>query len=356
MRKLWLFISLLALSVALIGCDFLSTINAIKGLKEEYDTYSQLYQNAQYLEFASETEFIVVETNITGLESISFELDMKFDIASGVTYLKQITDEFTRESVIESIEGIQYEYVIEDNVVTTTFSSENSDVILDREILNFDEGFSFSDIDNERKTETHTYELDIALDKVINLEKIAEVVNRLNLFETEAETFPNAIAHLTVAFANTNSQIDMQVRLDDYRLEFTEGAYAVFSVTNHTVTEIPETNTIPDVFSETYLHNPAEEVGLARKINYAGDAIQVPYNNGIAGWIQVKLEPGSYVIFANQMSKIYESYLVDSSGQDVAYVENETVIVTISEAGSYFMYIKGNSSYLLEVTFSSINN
>lgn len=322
------------LFTAMTGCDLLSTIIAVKDFSVEYTQYSTLYSNTTYFTVQTETDITVSDTNIDAMDDMSTQLAFSFDKETPFTLAYQDLNGVEKLSVYENAGDYLFEYLIDGNVVTPTLPI--SDDPLDTNDLFTMDSLSMSDVQNELKLAEHSYEFDIYLSQVVNLEKLATFAEQLKVFDESLSSLDNAIAHVVITFTEVDSVIDIQATLTDYRIDFDETNYVVFSLTNHTVLEIPADFSIPDVFSNDYLMKPGSEILLARKAYLADTSYVIPLTQDEAGYSKFSLEAGTYDISFD--SSQFDFAVYDVSGNLIPLEAVDSYRIVLASAQDIYLY------------------
>lgn len=333
MKKIAAGALLLALFVSLAGCDLLSTIVAVKGFYTEYTDYSGRYTNATQFTVEANTDLTVTETNIADLNSMSTDLYFMIDKDSPYSYTVQTLDGVTKNSVYHNDNGLLIEYIIDGDTVTPTIP-EASETQADAGDLFSMDDFSFQDVQNELKTGDHSYEFDVYLNQVVNMEKLASFADALKVFDENLTSLDNAMAHVQISFEDAESVIDIQATLTDYVITFDDESTVTFSLTNHTTMRIPVDFQMPDVFSDEYTFVPSSDVRLATKVYAADTAIVFPIVADTHGYLQFALEAGTYQIEATVLEG-FGFQFVDSNLDFITFNTGQGAQVTV-EAGTYY--------------------
>lgn len=346
MKKTLSMLMIALISIAALGCDFLSTIYAVKDFSVEYRTYNEIYATAEQSTIDATTEITVVETNIEGLESVSSHIYAMFDKTASRTYMDETRDDVQTVSVFQNVDGLIVEYLIEDTVVTPRIPEAGSGT--SEGIFNMDEQFSFQDLDQERKTGEHSYAFNLPLKNLVNLDKVLDMVDELKAFDPDSTSLDAAIAQVEISFETVESVIDVTATLTDQRLDFADGVYAILTITNHTTVRIPELFEFPDVFADTFSFVPPSDVRLATKPFLPDVAITVPLTTE-GGWIRLALTAGVYTIEADAWGAFAEAVLQDAAATVVPYDAVGSIQVTIAADGNYFLHLvpteAGNATF-----------
>lgn len=253
MKKLLALLLSALIAVSALGCDFLSTIYALKDFSVEYRTYNEIYSTATKSTIDATTDVTVVETNIEGVESAYSHIYAMFDRDENRTFLDETRDDVQTVSIFDNVDGLIVEYVIEDTIVTPRIP-EGGDGSTSEGIFNMDEEFSFQDLDQERKTGEHSYAFNLPLKNLVKLDKVLDMVDELKAYDPDAASLDAAVAQVEIAFTSVESVIDIRATLTEHRLEFEGGLYAVLTIVNHTIVKIPDPFEFPDVFADPPRH------------------------------------------------------------------------------------------------------
>lgn len=333
MKKIAAGALLLALFVSLAGCDLLSTIVAVKGFYTEYTDYSGRYTNATQFTVEANTDLTVTETNIADLNSMSTDLYFMIDKDSPYSYTVQTLDGVTKNSVYHNDNGLLIEYIIDGDTVTPTIP-EASETQADAGDLFSMDDFSFQDVQNELKTGDHSYEFDVYLNQVVNMEKLASFADALKVFDENLTSLDNAMAHVQISFEDAESVIDIQATLTDYVITFDDESTVTFSLTNHTTMRIPADFQMPDVFSDEYTFVPSSDIRLATKAYSIDAPVSVPVVANSTGYLQFTLEAGTYFIDVTSVAG-FTFEIVDSTLNAIPFNAVDSIQITV-EAGTYY--------------------
>lgn len=334
MKKLLALLLSALIAVSALGCDFLSTIYALKDFSVEYRTYNEIYTTATKSTIDATTDVTVVETNIEGVESAYSHIYAMFDRDENRTFLDETRDDVQTVSIFDNVDGLIVEYVIEDTIVTPRIP-EGGDGSTSEGIFNMDEEFSFQNLDQERKTGEHSYAFNLPLKNLVKLDKVLDMVDELKAYDPDAASLDAAVAQVEIAFTSVESVIDIRATLTEHRLEFEGGLYAVLTIVNHTIVKIPDPFEFPDVFADPYVFVPVDDVRLATK-PYLPD---VPIALGLletGGWIRLELTAGTYTIDCAQWGALSETLFQDAAGTAIPYDAVGSIQVTVPADGTYF--------------------
>lgn len=335
MKKILSFLMIALLAISALGCDFLSTIYALKDFSVEYRTYNEIYQTATKSTIDATTDITVVETNIEGLESAHSHVYAMFDRDENRTFLDETRRDERTVSIFANVEGLIVEYLIEDTVVTPRIPEAGDGSASDEGIFNMDEEFSFQDLDQERKTGEHSYAFNLPLKNLVKLDKVLDMVDELKAYDPDAASLDAAIAQVEIAFTSVESVIDIQATLTEHRLEFEGGLYAVLTIVNHTIVKIPDPFEFPDVFADPYVFIPVDDVRLATKPYLP----EVPILARLAlagGWIRLELTAGTYTIESDQWGALSETLFQDAAGTAIPFDAVDSIQVTVAVDGAYY--------------------
>ncbi len=344
-KKLLISFAFILMTISFIGCDLLSTIQAVKGFYDEYQTYSSIYENATQMTVQTDTTLTISNSTID--ESVPSDTKLYFmvDSNSNFLYVDETIDGVRTESVYEDAGDLYIQYLIDDNnVVTPTLPEGDNKFNSDVSILN--ENFSYQDVSNENKTGDHTYEFDVFLNQVVNLNELNDLVNNnLHLSNDSLADFNNAIAHVVISFSETDSTIDIRGTVSDYTVTSAEtGKTITFSISNHTILKVPENFSMPDVFSSDYQMKAVDDIRLARKVYQPDDVIAYPITSGEAGFVQLQLTAGTYQLSSMHLADISGSLLQDSAGNNIS-IDTANHSFTINQDGTYFLKIVPTASF-----------
>ena len=351
LKKFMLAATMSLLLIAMMGCDFLSTIIAVKDFYAEYTTYSDIYMNTDHLALSMQTDLQVIESDIVGLEAVELDLEMVVDNTTNLTYVQQTRNQVARTSVLENVDGLMIEYLIVENLVIPSVITEGENDTLAQTMYDIDVTFSIESVNNELKTGTHSYEMDLYLDQVFSLTSIADFISQLDLFASDLSVFNNALAHVALSFETVESTIDINIELTDYRLDFLDGTYAIVTLTTHATLSIPTAVEIIDVFSSPYVMKAVDDIRLAQKVYHANELIALPFLANQNGWIQLDLAAGIYQIQSAQYGLISQSYFVNAAQTVIPFDAVGSIQVTITTAGSYFFKIVPSVNLTTDLRF-----
>jgi len=343
---------MIGLFFMLASCDFLSSLIAAKGLYDEYQEYSTIYEEATQYTILNEMDLSVVETNIDDMEEVHSRLYMMLDKDSTFLYVEQTLDDEEKTSVYEDAVDLYVEYLIDELVVLPTepIAEDRFDSNTNVNILN--DSFTYEDVENENKTATHTYEFDLYLNKAINLDELSVFVDQLALFGGDSSSFDNAYAHVILTFNSNQSEIDVQVTVDDYRIDFEAEQYVIVDLSTHSVFMIPDDFEMPNVFADPYQMIAVDDKDLARRVYNVDSEIVYPAIDGENGWVQLYLEAGDYQVDSLNFSNMILT-IEDSSGN--AVVPDLNWEFTVTEADNYYMYIVPGADFLMDITLIDLN-
>jgi len=352
-KKLMQLTLLLLMLFVLASCDLLSTINAVKGFYTEYQDYSQIYNDASQYTILTETDLTISDdTTAEGLDPMSARVYVMLDVNSPYLYVEQTLNDDSKTSVYEDAQDLYVEYLIDGDVVTPTIPAAEDRYDGDTSANIFNTNFNYDDVDNENKIGDSTYELDVYLNQAINLDQLSGFIDQLSLFGGDVSSFDNAIAHVVVTFTDLDSEIDLQITLDDYQITFEDETSVTLSLSNHTVIKVPEDFQMPDIFSAPYQMVAVDDKELARRVYNADEAIEYPAVNGENGWIQVSLVEGTYELTSpvsdHFLMTVYDPednvLTVDASNQFMA-----------TEDGNYYIYVEPNQDFSMQLMVTTIS-
>lgn len=353
-KKLLLLFVFMFMGISVMGCDLLSTINAVTGFYQEYTTYSERYETTDVMTVLSETDLTINETNVDTLNELSSRHFFKIDTTSDFLYVEERIGEESKTSVYEDDGDALYEFLIEDDKVTPRFATAEEKASADKQIFN--ENFSYESVENENKTGDHTYEFDVLLNQVVNLDELSDFVNQFKVFDEDLAAFDNAEAHVITTFTDEDSVIDIEATLDQYRIDFEDDQYAIITLVNHTVMSIPEDFTMPDVYSGDYNMVAADDINLALK-TYAPDTPHTFYvdETAGAGWLQFDFPQGDYQLILDDGSPISTVTLYDADQNEIGVLSaGETF--TVDTEGIYYLYVECQSTDLLTIAVDPVTS
>ena len=348
MKKFVIIIIMSLLTFALIGCDLLSTLIALKGFSDEYRDYSARYDEATHMELSAETTLSIVETNIDGLETIESVIHVKSDFEKNLTFVDRSENNVSKVSLYENKPTYVIEYLIEGNNVTPTIAASGSENVMD-DVFNLNESFDVESVQNELKTGTHSYEFSLPLDNIVNLGALLAMADQLSNFDLSVLDLGNAIAELNVSFETINSVISIEATLTDYRIDFENEFYAIIALTNATTLSIPETFELPSIYEEPYIFNHQNDIRLATMVFTPGELIDIPLVADQNIWICLDLAAGTYQFESSQYGLISESQLVNFLELEVPFDSVNAIQVTIVTPGLYYYHIIPSVSFTLDL-------
>lgn len=352
-KKLMQLTLLLSMLFVLASCDLLSTIMAVKGFYTEYQDYSQIYNDATQYTILTETDLTISEdTTAEGLDPMSARVYVMLDENSPYLYVEQTLNGDSKTSVYEDAGDLYVEYLIDGDVVTPTIPAAEDRFDGNTSANIFNTNFNYDDVDNENKTGDRTYELDVYLNQAINLDQLSGFIDQLSLFGGDVSSFDNAIAHVVVTFATHDSEIDLQITLEDYQITFEDETSVTISLSNHTVIQVPEDFQMPDVFSAPYQMVAVDNKELARRVYNADESIEYPATNGENGWIQVSLVEGTYEL-TSPVSDKFQVTVEDPEGNEVMVDANNQFMA--NEDGNYYIYVEPNQDFQMNLMVTTIS-
>lgn len=350
MKKLLVLGMFAILGISLMACDLLSTIQAVKGFYQEYNTYSEIYADPDHFTVLTETELVISDTNVEGILPVDSRLYFEVEKASNFMYVEQRYLDIDKASIYEDAEDLYVEYIIEGNVATPTIPEGEAEFDTDVNIMN--ENFSYENVSNENKTGDHTYEFDVYLNQAINLDSLSDFLDQLKVFDESLAGFDNAIAHVVISFTEQDSLIEVDATVTDYRIDFADEQYIVFSLTNHTILSIPEDFVARDVFGDDYQMVAVDDIRLARKAYGADEVIAFPVTAGENGYIKLELEAGEYELVSDYLSQFSDSQLMDETQVMISVDQMNQVELT---GGTYYFYLVPTGSFTLDLVFEDLN-
>ncbi|MBN2540397.1 MAG: hypothetical protein JXB08_02610 [Bacilli bacterium] len=353
-KKLVTITTLLLMMFVLASCDFLSTINAYKGFYTDYTAYTETYNSATYYTVLTETDLTISDTTATGLEDVTSRVYVMLDQESPFLYVEQAINEDSKVSLYEDGEDIYVEYLIDGNVVTPTLPDSEYTANANGNIFN--ENFDYTQVENENKTGDHTYEMDVYLNQVINLDALSDFTSQLEVFGKDLTAFDNAMAHVIATFTAEDSVIDINVALTDYTITFEDETYVTLDLTNHTVLSIPADFEMPNVFADPYQFVAPSNILLARRVYEQGDSINYPALSGEGGWVQLYLNEDDNLFSLFGEVSNYTIALYDTTETAIDLTLGSTGAITyyaqITEAGTYYLYISPIADVQIDIMIS----
>lgn len=353
-KKIITLTTFIALFFVLASCDILSTILAAKGLYEEYQKYPDIYNAATQYTILTEADLTITDTDIEGLEEIHTRVYVMLDKESPFLYVEQTLGDVSKTSIYEDGDDLYVEYLINDMVVTPTIPSEEDRFNKNTSSNVFNNDFNMqTDVDNENKTGTHTYEFDVYLNRAFNLEELSDFVSQLEIFGGDLSAFDNAVAHVVMSFTDEDSVIDIQVTLTDYTITFADETFVTLSLTSHVVTSVPDDFAMPNIFAAPYQMVAVDDITLARRAYVPNEEIVYPALTAESGWVQLALHPGIFELQSDHFSDLMIE-LKDEAGNNVAHDENWRF--TVTEDVTYYLYVTPGSNLLMDLTVVTIED
>lgn len=353
MKKKLLALSLTMLFfVTFVSCDFLSTINAVRGFYTEYNEFSALYNNATQYTVLTETDLTISNTTIESMLPSSSRVYFMLDENSTFFYVEQNLQEDSRMTLYEDAADLYVAYEIDGNVVTPKLPEpeERFNGNTNANILN--DSFSYEDVQNENKTGDRTYELDVILTQAINLDVLSDFLDQIKVFDESLTSLNDVLAHLIITFDSVDSTIDVTATVTEHTITFEDSSTVTFSLNNHTVLKIPEVFEMPDVFAAPYEMVAVDNILLARRVYGVDEAIVYPAVTDQPGWVQVYLEAGTYeLVSANPTS--FVASLFDATETPVEWnaTEDNSYVVDIEVAGTYYLYVTPTADFTTDLVF-----
>ncbi|XMB72238.1 hypothetical protein RJI07_09045 [Mycoplasmatota bacterium WC30] len=358
MKKKIITLSLLmVLFMTFVSCDFLSTLNAVKGFYTEYTEFNEVYNNATQYTVLTETELIISDTNIESIVPQDTRVYFMYDQDSDFLYVEQNLEGVDRVSLYEENSELYVEYVIVGDVVTPTAPAEEDQYggSTDANFLN--DNFSYEDVTNENKTGDRTYTLDVVLTQAINLDALGDFVDQLKVFDEDLSVLNDVIAHLTITFDSVDSTIDVTAVVEEYQIVFEDESSVTFSLNNHTVVKSPEDFAFPNVFAAPYQMVAVDDIDLARRTYIHDEVINYPAVSGENGWVKLELVPGIYGL-ESALASNFTAVLYDESEVmvEMTIVDLYIAQVTIVDGGTYYLYISPIADFQSDITMVLIED
>ena len=352
MKKKILTLAMLSmLFMVFVSCDILSTINAVRGFYQEYQEFSQVYNDATQYTVLTETTLEISDTNIESMVPMDPRVYFMFDQNSEFLYVEQNLEGVPQKSLFHDSGDLYIEYMIDDNdVVTPRFptAEQRFDGNTNANFLN--ENFSYEDVQNENKTGDRTYEMDVVLTQAINLDALGDFLNELKVFDESLAVLDDVVAHLTITFDSVDSTIDVRAEVQDYTITFEDQSTVTFSLNNHTVVKSPENFEMPNVFEDPYQMVAVDDILLATKVYEAEDAINYPGTANAGGWVQLDLGIGDYsLVYGNEAE--YMVSLYDAEQNELALVDGE---FSVAVAATFYLYITPAADGAVDITVHQV--
>ena len=155
-----------------------------------------------------------------------------------------------------------------------------------------------------------------------------------------------------MSFNSNQSEIDVQVTVDDYRIDFEAEQYVIVDLSTHSKFMIPDDFEMPNVFADPYQMIAVDDKDLARRVYNVDSEIVYPAIDGENGWVQLYLEAGDYQVDSLNFSNMILT-IEDSSGN--AIVPDLNWEFTVTEADNYYMYIVPGADFLMDITLIDLN-
>lgn len=339
MKKKLLTLALLAVSFSLfVSCDFLSTIQAVKGFYTEYQNFTGIYENAEYYTVLTETDLTISNTTIESILPSQTRVYVMFDSRSPYLYVEQNLEGVERKSLFEDVPGGLYiEYVIDESNLVTARIPTNEEKFEGNTNASFlNDSFSYEDVQNENKTGDRTYELDVLLTQAINLDALGSFIDELAVFDSSLNVLDNVVAHLVITFDDVDSTIDVTATVDEYVITFDDESTVTFSLSNRTVIKVPENFEMPNVFADPYTFIAPSDIQLARQKYVEGVTVSYPSTTNVDGYLEFVLEAGTYQFLTDE--SMVSLYKADGSSFAITATD-EGYEVTVTEGGSYFLKV-----------------
>lgn len=353
-KKFLTLFTLVAMLFVLASCDLLSTLNAVTGFYKEYNTYSDIYNDAKQFTILTETELTIIESTTTEtLDNIDSRVYVMFDTESDFMYVEQNLLDTATVSVFEEDGDDVYEYLINDTLVTPTIPVDGESFNTDTDANIFKDDFDIQTVENENKTGDHTYEMDVYLNQAIELDELSGFADQLSILGGSLASFDDALAHVVVTFTETDSVIDLQVTLENYTITFEDTTYVTLTLSSHIVISVPENFEMPDVFSDAYQMIAKDDVMLARRPYAPEQVIRYPSKTGESGYARLVLTPGIYEVASDDNMSNFTYVLYDEAMQ-VVDVSNGNF--TVVGEKTYFLYLTPLTDFDMDVYLNMIED
>jgi len=339
MKKFVLIMMLLSLTFVLAGCNFLSTVVALKGFNDEYNALRPHYESSSKMQVSAEASITVIEASFTHTGPSDFTLSIKDDATRDVTMIDFTKDSVLRKSMILYVDDLQVEYLIQNNNITPLLRSDSEIAELMDEFMGGSFNFSLENMENQRKTGDRQYELDVKIDKFVDTGIVNAIIKQFGFPSLETSSFVNIPANVKVEFFEENYRIRFQVTMTNQRLELVDSQYAIVTIASTVVMEIPTSIEEINVFEAPYVFIPVDDVRLAHKLYQPNQSISLPFVNGQNGYMKFALEAGTYQIVSSQFAQISTSMLRNQAGEWLT-IDPSNRTFTIPSAANYFFYVK----------------
>jgi hypothetical protein len=354
MKKILLGISLVFLMFSFASCDFLSTIQAVKGFYEEYNAIRPHYEQSTTVLIAASASVVVKEANFTSSGPTSFDLSLSSNAETNITNVEFSRNGIARKSLLMDMEGLQLEFLIEDTLVTPLMKEDSEIADLIDAFLYSEFQFSIDNINNQLKTGARSYQLDLFLDRFADEKIVNAIIKQFGFNPLKAGTFVNMPGHVKVEFLEVNHGIRLQIFINDQRLELTEDLYAIVSIEANVLIEIPQSVESIEVMVAPYIYKAMDDIRLALKLYRADMSNTLPFTASIPGYMRFELAAGTYQIQSPQLSSISQSTLQDSQGLFIQ-ISSQNQQFTIPEAGVYYLKVISQTTQSVTLTIQKIS-
>lgn len=353
-KKILTSITLLAMLFVLASCDLLSTFNAVTGFYKEYNTYSDIYNEAEQFTVLTETDLTIVETTVTEtFDNIDSRVYVMFDTESDFMYVEQDLLDTTTVSVFEEDGDAVYEYLIDEYLVTPTISVDGNAFETEADANIFKDDFDIQTVENENKTGDNTYEMDVYLNQAIELDELSGFVDQLSILGGSLSSFDDALAHVVVTFTETDSVIDLTVTLENYTITFEDTTYVTLTLSSHIVISVPENFSMPDVFSDEYQMIACDDILLARRPYMPEQIISYPAKMGESGYVRLVLSAGIYEVASENNMSNFTYVLYDEADNAVDVSSGNFTVVGDK---TYFLYLSPLADFASDVYIKTIED
>ncbi len=346
---------------SLMGCDEISSLlNKVQtgaSFYSEYTEYSEVFENATEIIVDTETSITVGDTNLPVVpENIQNELYVMVDLNNQLTYADVTLNDLTEEAVYERSSNVVYQI---DGLVVTPLIPVDGDTVFD---ANMDasnilkEDFDAQSITGENLSEEGVYSFDINLNDAVNLEELSEFLNDVTPEGLDVPTLNDAIAHIEISFnqnaveEETEYVIELNISVDDFRVDFDEETYMVFSIVNHSILTVPAAWEFPQIFTDAYQFVAPLDVNLAKRPYGVDDVINYPVVANYDGYALLDLAVGDY--------EVASANLADFSYQIFDFEMNEIIVTdgvfNIVADGNYYILIKPVSDFQADIVIVAV--
>lgn len=339
MKKFVLVMMLLSLTFVFAGCNFLSTVIALKGFNDEYNALRPHYEASSKMQVSAQASITVSEASFTHTGPSNFTLLLKDDASRDVTMIDFTKDSVIRKSMIHYVDDLQVEYLFQNNNVTPLLREDSEIAELLDAFMSGSFNFSLENMNNQRKTGDRQYELDVVIDKFVDVGIVNAIVKQFGFPSIDAAKFLNIPASVKVQFYEENYRIRFQVFLTNQRLELVDSQYAIVSIESTVTMEIPTTIEEINALEAPYVFMPVDDVRLAHKLYQPNQSISLPFTSGQNGYMKFALEAGTYQIISAQFAQISTSML-QNQAKEWLIIDPTNRTFTIPEAGNYYFYVK----------------